>query len=67
MKLLRLYPTPGHLFKCKRRMSYRSTEVYGGVTYEGKTPQAKLKFNNRGVVKVIVSPVFSGNHVALKL
>lgn len=66
MKLVMLYPTPENLFKDKRRISYRSADAYGGVICEGKTPQAMLKSNKRGVVKFIAIPTFSGNYVALK-
>ena len=66
MKLVMLYPTPGNLFKYKRRISYRSTDAYRGVSHEGKTPQATLKSDKRGVVKFIVIPTFSGNYVASK-
>lgn len=63
MKLVMLYPTPGNLFKYKRRISYRSTDAYRGVR---QTPQATLKSDKRGVVKFIVIPTFSGNYVASK-
>lgn len=52
--------------KKKKLWIHRALSMLG-VIYEGKTTQATLTSSTRGVVQFIVSPVVSGNHVALKL